>query len=184
MNSCCMLAADGEEYPGQFAAMGRCHDDTCMLYHRDGTPREDAAPRRRAWDSLSDDTLYGDAAARVLCRVIGAEPSGRTLQECLERKFVAPDRNAALANARDGDGTLTLSDGRRVGVECKASTTGTANVCWDPDSMALSEARVLAAWVPGTAELCWYAVDTQWRKAMRWLEKQRTCLICRDGMGL
>lgn len=137
----------------------------------------------RRWDSLHPDTLYGDAAARVLCRVIGAEPSGRTLQECLDGKFIEPSRLEAACNLVHGDGRFTLSDGREVGVECKASTQG-ANVCISDMELEESEAGILAAWVPSAVELCWFATMRQARSAKLWLNVQETWLICRDKMDL
>lgn len=182
-----MLAADGEEYPGQFASLGRCHDSDCPFYLPDGTPRNRRpsapapAPNRpsRNWDSRSDDATYGDAAARVLCRLIGAEPGGRTLIECLERRHIAPDRVAALANAIEGDGTLTLSWGERVGVECKASTHR-GNVCISDFEFDRSLAKVLAAWVPGTEELCWFTTMERARAAATWIDDPGVWLVCRD----
>ena len=115
----------------------------------------------RTWDSQHPDTLYGDAAARVLCRLLGAEPSGRSLQQCLDALYVEPSPAEAARNARNGDGTWAMSDGSLVGVECKASMGDSANVCWSDREMGVSMVGVLAAWVPGTGELCWFATRKQ-----------------------
>lgn len=138
---------------------------------------------KRRWDSQHPDTIYGDASARVLCRMLGAVPSGRTLQECLDRVVVPKDSAEALANGLNGDGVLALSNGTRVGIECKASLNGTANVCWDPWEFQRSTAAVLAAWVPATHELCWFATADEARAVAHWLERNDTWLICRDRLG-
>ena len=134
---------------------------------------------QRPWDSQSDDTLYGDAAARVLCRIIGAEPSGRTLNECLDGNFVSPSFITARENAISGDGVLTLSWGERVGVECKASTYR-GNVCISDFEFDRSIAKVLAAWVPGTEELCWFTTMERARAAATWIDDLGVWLVCRD----
>ena len=138
---------------------------------------------KRKWSSTDPDTLYGDAAARVLARMLNATPSGRTLQECLDKKFVEPSSPDARENGLAGDCFLTLSSGERVGIECKASLNGTPNVCWDPWEKSRSRAKVIAAWVPGTTEICWFATREEAEWATTWLKENDTWLICRDRLG-
>lgn len=137
---------------------------------------------KRRWDSCHPDTLYGDAAARVMARMLGAEPTGRNLQQCLESFPIASSSSEALENGLGGDCFLTLSSGQRVGVECKASLNGTANVCWDPWERSRSSVGVLAAWVPGTDEICWFATVDEAQLASIWLERNDTWLVCRDRL--
>jgi hypothetical protein len=128
----------------------------------------------RKWDSLSPDALYGDAAARVLCRLYKIEPGGRTLQECLDKKFVAPSSKEALRNAIEGDAA-------GLPVECKASTrSNSANVCIKDFELQNSKAKVLLAWAPETQEICWVATMDDARANKIWLEEQSCWLIPRD----
>lgn len=126
---------------------------------------------KRQWDSLHPDTLYGDAAARVLCRILDVEPSGRTLQQILDQVPIEPNKEYALQNAIEGDGRW---------LECKASTKDTANVCITELELYHSDTVAVAAWVPGTDELFWVASKDEVQKAARWLEFDETYLVCRD----
>lgn len=138
---------------------------------------------KRVWDSLHPDTLYGDAAARVLCRMLRAEPSGRSLQQCLDMVPIQADPVAAVENGMNGDGRLTLSNGDIIGVECKSSLNGTPNVCWDRWEFSRSSVGIIAAWVPMTDEICWFALANEARSIAIWLETNETWLICRDRLG-
>lgn len=137
----------------------------------------------RKWDSLHPDTLYGDAAGRVLCRLFGAEPTGRTLQECLDRKHVKSSAQAAIENAIRGDG-VKIVDGMFAGVECKASTNGSANVCWNDNELSISKAKFLCAWVPGTDEIWWHCTVDEAKDIKHWLTFNDTWLICRDRLRM
>lgn len=129
---------------------------------------------QRRWDSLHPETLFGDAAARVLCRIAQVEPSGRTLQQCLDRVPVPANDWAEMENARHGDGG---------GLECKASLKS-ANVCISDFELSHTRALVLAAWVPATDELFWFADMEEVRKpsARFWLSAEQTWLVCRDSI--
>jgi hypothetical protein len=108
--------------------------------------------------------------------VYGIKPGGRTLQQCLDRFFVARDPREGKRNAIEGDAEIP-------GVECKAALKkNSANVCMNDSTMNVSAAKALLAWVPETEEICWAASmdDVRRDECRKWLDLQETWLILRD----
>jgi len=158
-------------------------DDAADHFTGDGGPEDQRlqqfiSGRTSTYNPYSDKAKFGDAAARVLARLLGAIPSGRTLNQILRNESGDVSAKEAIRNGRYGDAVLHLKD-RIVTVECKASEYS-ANVCIDDVELGSSEAEVLAAWVPNSTEIWWVTTMDAVRKIAKWNAGKRFWLICRD----